>query len=261
MGALVPILLRLLAQASLTLIIGGLSFLGYETSSISNLKNSTTKTPIIVDVQNKNVSIPENEPKLVATTTTKKASAQKQKTKTIEVKEKITPTQVQNIPVGKTTPPETKTSPTITNPSLANLPTPKIELPSTAQISSNIDFGIWNNVYQNARESVVNILCLSSQGNMVTISTGSGVVINSQGIIITNAHVAENFLIPNKECTIRSGDIATDKYKASLVYINEKWLQKNAGVIFSNLARGTGENDFALLAITSKTNGESLNAL
>lgn len=265
MGALIPILIRLLAQASLTIFISGLSFLGYETSSLSSLKNSTsakTNAPILVDVQNKNVSVPKDEPKAVTPTTTptttptKKVSPQKEKIKTPVIKEKTTPTQVQTIPVAKVEPTHPKTSPTITSPSLANLPTPTIQLPNSIQKN---DFGIWNDVYENARESVVNILCLSKQGNMVSISTGSGVIINPQGIIITNAHVAENFLIPNKECTIRSGDIASDKYKASLVYINETWLQKNAGVIFSSVARGTGEDDFALIAITSDMNGQKLN--
>ena len=98
------------------------------------------------------------------------------------------------------------------------------------------------------------VFCISQKGNLVTVSTGSGVNINSQGIIITNAHVAETLLLPNENCTIRTGDIAQDTYNTSLVYINKNWLEKNAGIIFSGVAKGTGENDFALLAITKKIN-------
>jgi hypothetical protein len=117
-----------------------------------------------------------------------------------------------------------------------------------------------SSVYSNAKQSVVNIFCVSKSGNIVSISTGSGVILSDNGIVLTNSHVAENFLVPNKDCSIRQGEVAVDKYKASLVYINENWLSKNASVLFTKGARGTGENDFALVSINSKIDGSGIDS-
>lgn len=107
-----------------------------------------------------------------------------------------------------------------------------------------------------AREAVVNILCTTRSGGFFEPISGSGIVIDPRGIILTNAHVAQYFLlkdfqVPNFiDCTIRTGNPAAPAYKAELIYLSERWVEKNAPQIKLSRSFGTGQNDFALLRIT-----------
>ncbi|MBL4644752.1 MAG: trypsin-like peptidase domain-containing protein [Candidatus Pacebacteria bacterium] len=108
--------------------------------------------------------------------------------------------------------------------------------------------------------SVVNILCGSSQGSLISGATGSGIIIDSRGVILTNAHVAQYLLLrehPDVKitCVIRSGAPAKAKYTANILAFPQKWAQKHAKDIFLELATGTGEHDWALLYITGTTDG------
>ena len=245
MPALIQIVLRLITQAVIFLLALSLNYLG----NINSEYFATTTPPkteqiIVATTSQKSVLIPSTKP-----------NSPKQKTPV------ATSTQTKNLPEENTSPVQQPVQKNIPSPSLNNLPVPVINLPTVSDATRAIDFGIFSSAYSTARESVVNILCLSTKGNLVSITTGSGVVIDPQGIVLTNAHVAETMLTPNQDCTLRQGDIATDKYKTSLVYVNEAWLSKNAGEIFSGAARGTGENDFALLAITSKINSSNADSV
>ena len=81
-------------------------------------------------------------------------------------------------------------------------------------------------------------------------------MIDPRGVILTNAHVAQFFLLQNSpgpdtaSCTIRSGSPAVPAYTASLIYIPPQWVNDNASQILSNHATGTGERDYAFLYIT-----------
>ncbi len=90
------------------------------------------------------------------------------------------------------------------------------------------------------------------EGTSLHSISGSGVFIDSKGIILTNAHIAQYFLLANRNvsCTIRSGSPATKSYSAALIYISRAWLQANASVLTQSAPSGTGEYDFALLAVT-----------
>lgn len=107
---------------------------------------------------------------------------------------------------------------------------------------------------------VVNILCTSRDGNKISASTGSGVIISDNGVILTNAHIAQLFLLKNykregyMDCSIRRENIPTFGYKADLLYISKDWVENNAHLIKNPAPQGTGENDYALLAITDSTN-------
>lgn len=113
------------------------------------------------------------------------------------------------------------------------------------------------------KRSLVNILCTSHKAPLRGVS-GSGVIIDSEGIILTVAHVAQSELLSEElgesviSCVVRTGDPARNAYKAKLVYISEAWLKKNSTTLISSQPMGTGENDFALLAITRTTNGAPL---
>lgn len=115
-------------------------------------------------------------------------------------------------------------------------------------------------VNENARASIVNILCIASSAGVVRSISGSGVVIDSRGIILTNAHIGQYFLLrdyPSKnavDCTIRTGSPASPMYRANLLYLPPAWIAENASQINAEHGVGTGENDYAFLRVTSTTN-------
>jgi S1-C subfamily serine protease len=105
------------------------------------------------------------------------------------------------------------------------------------------------------KSSIVNILCIAHQKPLRSTS-GSGIIIDSNGIILTVAHVAQSLLLAQQlgpsviSCTIRTGSPATDAYSAKVIYISEAWLKDNATTLITSQPTGTGEHDYALLAIT-----------
>ena len=102
------------------------------------------------------------------------------------------------------------------------------------------------------RNALVNIVCYTPFGSRVNSISGSGVFIDPKGIILTNAHIAQYLLLHQQgvTCTVRTGAPAIDSYKASLVFISSAWIQENAKLLVTAMPVGTGENDFALLAVT-----------
>jgi len=102
---------------------------------------------------------------------------------------------------------------------------------------------------------VVNIVCQNRNGNKISLATGSGVLISSNGVVLTNAHVAQPYLLNNPNlsnymnCSIVQENIPTVGYKAELLFISEEWMREK-----SSSSVGTGELDYALLLITANTN-------
>ncbi len=109
------------------------------------------------------------------------------------------------------------------------------------------------------RAAVVNILCMttSSRGPLRPIS-GSGVVIDPRGVVLTNAHIGEHLLLKDyntpsyMNCVVRTGNPAETTYRARLLYISNRWVENNLDVIRATKPTGTGENDFALLLLTDR---------
>jgi hypothetical protein len=114
------------------------------------------------------------------------------------------------------------------------------------------------------RAAIVNILCINTHGDSLKSITGSGVIIDPRGIVLTNAHIAQFMLLENYptpgsiSCTIRTGSPATPTYKAALIYISPRWVEENRTNITSENPLGTGEYDYALLGITRSIDGTSL---
>jgi hypothetical protein len=104
---------------------------------------------------------------------------------------------------------------------------------------------------------VVNILCLEKTKTYTRLSSGSGVIISPSGIVLTNAHVTYPFLKSTQfdsstySCSIRRENIPNFGYNAALVYYPVDWLSYNSEIIKDPSPVGTGENDYALLQITS----------
>lgn len=117
-------------------------------------------------------------------------------------------------------------------------------------------------------DATVNLYCRLKAGRKLYGVTGSGVLISSRGVILTNAHVAQFFLLAetnadtrggNKtggknsvtgKCSVRTGSPAKERWTAGVLYFPPTWVEENASELAKNKPKGTGKNDFALLYIT-----------
>lgn len=105
-----------------------------------------------------------------------------------------------------------------------------------------------------AQNAVVNILCEPEAGGTMAVS-GTGVIIDPRGVILTNAHVAQYVLLSSRDevnllCKIRSGSPAKDSWNVELLYIPPEWVSEHAADIVKTNPSGTGEHDYALLLAT-----------
>lgn len=119
----------------------------------------------------------------------------------------------------------------------------------------------------NPELALVNIFCTFTTPSTIRTTTGTGFFIHSDGVIITNAHVAQYLLLGatdtlgDAECIIRQGTPAVAKYRAQLLYIPPTWVQENASLINSAAPTGTGERDYALLYVSSSVDNTPLPAI
>ncbi len=102
-------------------------------------------------------------------------------------------------------------------------------------------------------------------GSLAPIS-GSGVIIDPRGVILTNAHVAQYVLLSENqgidlECQIRTGAPATAAWTADVLYIPPIWVNTHASEINTAHPTGTGEHDYALLRITGAVPGQNMPSL
>jgi hypothetical protein len=115
-------------------------------------------------------------------------------------------------------------------------------------------------INEDVRRALVNIQCSPSSGAIRPI-TGSGVIIDPRGIILTNAHVAQYVLLSlspyiDLSCNIRTGSPASGRWKAQVLYIPPVWVNTHVTEITSQRAYGTGEHDYALLYIVGSADGQ-----
>jgi S1-C subfamily serine protease len=122
----------------------------------------------------------------------------------------------------------------------------------------------FDEINKRTRAALVNVLCTTLRSGSFEPLSGSGVIIDPRGVILTNAHVAEYFLLKDYlvpdfvKCIIRTGEPARNRYRAELLYISPLWVQANYKKIQLAEATGTGEHDFAFLLITESINQEAL---
>lgn len=137
-----------------------------------------------------------------------------------------------------------------------HLPAPPQEPVPVLKPAPKIVYLSENELNERARKVVVNIFCWSKTGGVFAPASGSGVIVDPRGIILTNAHVAQYFLLEDYraenfiECMIRAGSPAAPTYKAKLIFISREWLTEHARDIASQDMRGNGEKDYALLLVT-----------
>lgn len=114
--------------------------------------------------------------------------------------------------------------------------------------------------------AIVNIFCTFTTNDYVRTTTGTGFFIDPDGVIITNAHVAQFLLfeatrdIGETECIVRAGNPAAPLYHAELLYIPPAWVQQNATVMSDDIPMGTGERDYALLYVSKRVDNTPLPA-
>lgn len=139
------------------------------------------------------------------------------------------------------------------------IPTPSV--PTTpAPVTPTVDDKLAGSAL--LKSAIVNIICLPGGG--IGGFSGSGIVVDPRGIILTVAHVGQGFLLrdyPTKNagtCYIRTGSPAQNAYAADLIFISPEWLSENKATFLKNTPAGTGENDFAFLAITGSISGKAL---
>lgn len=104
--------------------------------------------------------------------------------------------------------------------------------------------------------SIVNILCAPKQGSPYTGATGTGILIDPRGIVLTNAHLAQYFVLKDSpdedsiQCVLRVGSPAKNAFYADVLLFPEAWAREHPNEYNNPLATGTGEHDWALLYIT-----------
>lgn len=114
-------------------------------------------------------------------------------------------------------------------------------------------------------DALVNILCQYKTDAYTRTTTGTGFFIEDTGVILTNAHVAQFLLLESvdkavrdAECIIRTGNPATPRYHAELLFISPSWIFTNAKLITAEHPSGTGEYDYALLYIADSIDDKPL---
>lgn len=115
-----------------------------------------------------------------------------------------------------------------------------------------------------ALEALVNIYCSYTTDSYTKTTTGTGFFIDTDGVILTNAHVAQFLLLEGivgeAQCIIRTGNPAVPAYEAELLYIPPVWIREHAKLINDQNPRGTGERDYALLYVTAALNNKPMPA-
>ncbi len=106
-------------------------------------------------------------------------------------------------------------------------------------------------------EALVNIFCTFTTEDSVRSTTASGFFVHQNGVILTNAHVAQFLILESVMqgqggCTVRTGNPAVPTYEAELLYISPAWIQEHASLLREAAPQGTGERDYALLYVTGR---------
>jgi S1-C subfamily serine protease len=146
------------------------------------------------------------------------------------------------------------------------IPTILLQSPEYQQAAVGAAAGLTGSTTNDPMSAIVNIFCTFTTKDYVRTTTGSGFFIDPDGVIMTNAHIAQFLILENTKkfgdarCTVRTGSPASPHYTAELLYVSPAWVAQNASLIESNQPMGTGERDYALLYVTGDVNNNPLPA-
>ncbi len=130
------------------------------------------------------------------------------------------------------------------------------------ELPSNITSD-YKGLNETVRGAIVNIICTTEGSGPLNPISASGVVIDPRGVIITNAHVGQYFLLKDYpspgyvDCSIRTGSPARPAYTAELMFLPPSWITANAQKIKQDNPTGNGDHDYALILITGTGNAHS----
>ncbi len=246
---------QLLAALLLIIVLLGISF--YQPPHTADTATESGSLGTLHPLPNKDAyAVPQFNPGLIISTSTLESVFPTFHASTTLIKKR-------KFPVITVTPPKKEVStPTTTPPATPTPPVAPVKptpAPAPVQEVATVD----TSLPAPLKRTLVNILCTSHKAPLRGTS-GSGVLIDSEGIILTVAHVAQAELLSETlgdgviSCVVRTGSPARNAYKAKVMYISEPWLKRNSTTLISSQPMGTGENDFALLAIVGSANGASL---
>lgn len=144
------------------------------------------------------------------------------------------------------------------------VPEPKKEAPKPTWIETKLPPSLYDPVDGAAREAsekkaddvalakktTVNLACVRKEGSALRITSGSGVVVSPDGLIMTDAHVAYYFLLGEDGvgCSITHPSFPIFGYPGQVVYISPDWVRQNRQAIGSSHTTATGEEDYAFVA-------------
>jgi hypothetical protein len=141
-------------------------------------------------------------------------------------------------------------------------PTPPVKSSTVSEIKppTSPQINLLNNVVNIqpaiTTENIVNILCTQRSGNLRKTVTGTGILIHSDGTVLTNAHIAQYPLVSEKNqsvsCIARSGASSEKIHPIKTVFVSPKWSQINAPFINTGGTTQTGVYDYAFLKITDR---------
>jgi hypothetical protein len=239
-----PILIRFIIQRLLAVSLGFLAFLGInptiptdqEIANFNQQKEEIVEN-ILTDIEHKNINIDKN-----------------------LIKNLLEPEKKENPPVKpEAVAPKKEEVNTIIPKIIDQEKIPTIKEPFDFVIETVTEkIGTKDQKTLSLENILVNIICTEKKGNYVTANTGSGVIISPEGVVMTNAHVGQYFLLDKElddySCALYQENIPTYGYVADLLYISPDWIKENKNVISSKNPRGTGENDYAFLHIIKNTN-------
>ncbi len=139
---------------------------------------------------------------------------------------------------------------------------PKILIENAAYQSGAVIDADSNTATATPLEALVNIYCTYTTDDYTRTTTGTGFFVDSDGVILTNAHVAQFLLLETlngqTDCIVRTGNPAVATYEADLLYISPAWVQEHAALIATENPKGTGERDYALLYVTAGLNNKPM---
>ncbi len=147
-------------------------------------------------------------------------------------------------------------APAVITPPSTQKPTVPAQTPSPTPIKPTLSPVITPPVLSANQNNVVNIYCIQKVGTLRKTFTGSGILIHSDGTLLTNAHVAQFPLVAEKNtsvtCTARSGNKTEQSHPVKVVYVSPRWSETNAQFINTGGTTQTGVYDYALLKITNR---------